>query len=1206
MRLQRLTAFGFKSFAEKIEVTFEPGVTAIVGPNGCGKSNLSDAIRWALGEQSARLLRGDRMDDLIFAGNGGRKPLGMAEVSLSFTDNYGNIPTEFHEVTVTRRLYRSGESEYLLNHVPCRLRDITDLFLDTGLGGEPYALIEQGSIGSIVSAKPAERRLLIEEAAGIMTYKVRKRSALAKLEAAEQNLLRVGDIIREVERQKNSLKRQANKAERYRTYQDRACELRGFVKFSELEELRQQRTLLEAAASAAQQELDSAQAAVAGVEAEQEIVRVGELEQERARAAAQERLHELRSALSRDEAELNHLRQMLEESSRRKQERRDRSALLQDRRATLLQQEAEARQQAQRLTDDLEAGRTQLDLKSSELAVLEETIGTTTRALEASRRRLVQEAAALADRRNHLTSLRERARLYGTQRDLASERTARLEHQDRDLIPLEEAQRVVFEEAVERLEALQQERARLTHQGTEEETAREATRPQLEALRNESASLRSRLASLIELSDNFEGYVDGHRYLLQQHAQGESRVEGLKGALADRLEVPAPYERAIEALLGDALQGLVMQRPEDVEEAIRRLNERGRGRATFLLHPGASGAQPAAINAQYETPTARLREILNSYTQPPTPSTLSVEGLALDLLRCVDEDRPLVAALLGDGIIVRGLSDALALSACLPAPFAIATLAGELMTAKGIIVGGPGGGSGILPRRREIARLRDRIRELHESLQEAEAAWESSCRRSADLGESLELTNRRLHELEIERLKAETALAHTSAERRRLSQQIEVLTYEGKSHEEDLRVLDAEIGTIEHSLVELEERGQAAQRETAMLEADATARQQERDGLIREAGEYRVRLTALQGQREILTRGLARTVEELDQVTTELGSIELELTEQQRREAQMEASVAGLQVRLSALVEEEQEAHRVVVALDEARRELSERRQAIDERLRGLKQSLFDTQQASNEATIRLAELRNTISLLEEALTSEGPADLEAIVRRLSESGLGLEAANSELTDLTNRIAELGAVNMAALEEYQELAERHRFLSAQAEDLGSSAQSLRTAISEINQTIQERFTETLKTVAGHLDRLWSCLIPGGQATLTLAEPEDGEAEPGVEMTVRIPGKRAALNLMSGGEKALAALALLLALFHTRPSPFCLLDEVDAPLDDANAERFASLLREMAASAQFLLITHNKRTMAAADLLYGVTMEEHGVSKLLSLHMGRAA
>jgi chromosome segregation protein len=1199
MRLLRLSAFGFKSFAEKVEVTFESGVTAIVGPNGCGKSNLSDAIRWALGEQSAKLLRGDRMDDLIFAGNSVRRPLGMAEVSLIFTDNYGNIPTDFHEVTVTRRLYRSGESEYLLNHVPCRLRDITDLFLDTGLGGEPYALIEQGSIGSIVSAKPAERRLLIEEAAGIMTYKVRKRSALAKLDAAEQNLLRVSDIIREVERHKNSLKRQATKAERYRTYQDRACELKGFVKFSELQQLRQQLTLLQDTALTARHEVDTAQTAVATVEAEQEAVRIRELEQEQERAAALDRLHELRTGLSRDEAELNHLRQMLNESTCWKQERRDRSAHLQSRQIVLAQQEAEATEQKQALDAELLAGRAQLDLKSSELHALEETITAAARALEATRRRLAQDAVTLADRRNHLISLRERARLYTTQRDLAVERKARIEQQDGDLVPLEEAQGTVLAQVIERLDALHAEREALTRQTAEEETARETVKAQLEGLRDESAKLRSRLASLIELSQSFEGYADGHRYLLTQKAKGEKRVEGLQGSLADLLEVPARYERAIEALLGDALQGLVMQRAEDVQEAIRLLIERGQGRATFLLQREADSGQPSAASGRNGTAAARLREILPS-------STASVEGPALDLIRCADGDRSLVEALLADGIVVGGLTDALALSIVLPSPFAIATLTGELITSRGIIAGGPGGGSGILPRRREIARLRDRVRELHDNLQTVEAAWEASCRRSAHCIESLELLNQRLHEAEIERLKAETAFSHTGAERQRLLQQIEVLTYEAGSHEEDLRVLAGEIRTIEHTLVELEGRDRTLQFETVTLETEAAARQQERGGLIREVGEHRVQLTALQGQREILTRSLVLTVEELGQVKSELASLDADLAAQVLREATMEASVTQLQERLTSLVEEEQSAQRLVVVQDEARRELSERRQSIDERLRTLKQSLADKQQLSNDAAIRLAELRNTISLLEEVLREEGPSELEAIVLRLTGSGLGIEAANSELADLTNRIAELGAVNMAALEEYQELAERHRFLSAQVEDLSSSVQSLRTAISEINHTIQQRFNETLQTVAGHLDRLWSCLIPGGQASLSLAQPDDGEEEPGVEMAVRIPGKRATLNLLSGGEKALAALSLLLALFHTRPSPFCLLDEVDAPLDDANAERFASLLKDMAASAQFLLITHNKRTMAAADLLYGVTMEEHGVSKLLSLRMNRAA
>jgi chromosome segregation protein len=452
----------------------------------------------------------------------------------------------------------------------------------------------------------------------------------------------------------------------------------------------------------------------------------------------------------------------------------------------------------------------------------------------------------------------------------------------------------------------------------------------------------------------------------------------------------------------------------------------------------------------------------------------------------------------------------------------------------------------------------------------------------------------------------EAAASHTSTEQQRLLQQIEVLTYEAKSHEEDLRVLGEEIRTLADLLLELEGRDRATQIEIAQLEVEAVALQQQRDGLIREVGECRIRLTAQQGQREILTRSLVRIAEELGLVRGELESLEGELAAQQLREANMEAAVIQLQARLTTLIEEEQAAQRVVMTQDEARRELSELRQSIDERFRDLRQVLAEKQQAWSEAAIRLAELRNTISLIEETLVKEGLHDLEALTIRLAGGGLEVEAADSELALLTAKIAELGAVNMAALEEYQELAERHSFLSTQSEDLSSSAQSLRTAISEINHTIQQRFNETLETVAGHLDRLWGCLIPGGHAHLNLVEPESGDDEPGVEMVVRIPGKRPTLNLLSGGEKALAALALLLALFHTRPSPFCLLDEVDAPLDDANAERFASLLKEMASTAQFLLITHNKRTMAAANLLYGVTMQEHGVSKLLSLRMGQAA
>jgi chromosome segregation protein len=1197
MRLARLTLFGFKSFADKVEVAFEPGVTAIVGPNGCGKSNLSDAIRWALGEQSAKLLRGDRMDDLIFAGTGKRKPLGMAEVSLTFTENYGNIPTEFHEVTVTRRLYRSGESEYLLNQAPCRLRDITDLFLDSGLGGEPYALIEQGAIGDIVGARPHERRILIEEAAGIMTYKVRKKAALAKLELAEQNLLRVSDIIHEIERQRNSLKRQVAKAERYRAYQDRERELKAFLKFTEVQQLRQQCDVSEDSVRTAQGQVDMAQTAIVALEAEQEAIRVHELTQERARAASQERLYEIRSRLSHDETELGHFRQLLDDSSSQREEQRQRLGRLEDRRAALRQEEAPAREQEHCLSNEITARRAHLDVQSSGLRALEDTIAEEARGLEAQRRRLVQDAALLAERRNHLASLSERERLYGKQRDLAIERRDGLVGQERELASLEEAQRRFLDGVIDHHARLKAEREELTQQTLAEELARDAIKPELDALREESARLKSRLASLIELSQSFEGYTDGHRFLLQRRAEGEPKLDGVRGCLAELLEAPPHYERAIEALLGDALQGLVIRRAEDAHEAIRLLTERGQGRGTFILSRESTSGR--------ERMTSLLREIA---TAPDVsgPGGVSLEGLALDLIRCAEGDRPLVEALFADGIIVREMSDALLLSMRLPFPFTIATLAGELVTSRGIIAGGPGGSSGILSRRREIADLQERARQLDESLLAIEASWDASCLRSSQLAESLESLSHRLQEVEIDRLKAEREFSHTSGEWRRLLQQIEVLTYEAKSHAEDFRLLTGEMHAFESDVLEIEGRYRASEIETARLEAEATVRQQERDALIREVGELRVHLTSLQGQRELLARGLARIEEEMGRLNSELETLEGDIAKEEARRVKMETAVTELQERLVGLVEEERVAQQLAAEQDEARRELVEKRESLEERIRELKRSLAQAHEALNAASIRRAELRNTISLLEQSLTEDGFGEVESIAARLSESGLGLEEARSELADLNAKIAMLGSVNLAALDEYQELAERHRFLSAQAEDLRSSAHSLRAAIAEINNTIQERFSETLQTVNGHLDRLWNCLIPGGQAQLSMVEPGPEDEEPGLDMIVRIPGKRSTLNLLSGGEKALAALALLLALFHTRPSPFCLLDEVDAPLDDANAERFASLLKEMAATAQFILITHNKQTMQTADILYGVTMEEHGVSRLLSLRMSRTA
>ncbi len=1197
MRLARLSLIGFKSFADKLEVGFEPGITAIVGPNGCGKTNLSDAIRWALGEQSAKLLRGDRMDDLIFAGTTQRKPLGMAEVSLTFTDNAGDIPTDFRDVTVTRRLYRSGESEYLLNNIQGRLRDITDLFLDTGLGGEPYALIEQGAIGAIVGARPHERRLLIEEAAGIMTYKVRKRSALAKVESAEQNLLRVGDILREVERQRNSLKRQANKAERYRGYQDRWKELKAFVRFHEGKALRLDVEEAEREERAAREKMDVTNAALATVEAQGERHRIRELEHDEARAAAQGQLHDVKGRLSRDEAELNHLRQMLEEVARQQHDRRDRMARLCERRTALREEEATARAQETRLFEEIAARDTELAQRAAALQALEKSIAEEARGLDARRRRLVQDAASVADRRNHLGRLREREQLLQKQRDLAGEKRKAVEQQDHDLASLEQDQQGFLDRVKEELARLEAERTELTQQSLSEESARESIKSELDTLREEGQRLKSRLASLIELDEAHEGYTDGHRYLLQRKTAGDDRLAGLAAPLANLIETPARYERAIEALLADSVQGLVMRDMGDAQKALGVLGERGQGRATLLFRP--------QDDSHHRRITSSLREHLATRGSSD-PTGTAVECLAIDVIRCADGDRPLLEGLLADSVIVTDLAAALALARQLPSPFTIGTLTGEVVSSRGIVAGGSGGGAGLLSRRREIAELEQRARRQEQHIWAIQESWDVSCRRSSHIAESLESLGQRIHEVENDRLKAEKELSLTRGERRRLLQQIEVLTYESKSHAEDLRVLEEEIRGFESGLLEDEERYRLAQAEAALLEASAASRHQERDTLTHEVGELRVRRTALHGQRELLAGRLAGIGEEISRLDAELAAIEAEEVEGEMRRVAMETSAAQLREGLTGLAEQERAAQLAVARQDEVRVSLAERRESLEGRLRELRQSVAASQEALQTATVRHAELRNSLLHLEAALLEDGLGELDAVAARLSADGLVIEAARDELSDLQNKMSELGPINIAALEEYQELSERHRFLSAQSEDLQASVRSLRATIAEINKTIQQRFSETLLTVNGHLDRLWKRLFSGGEAELRIVEAEPGDEEPGLDFVVRVPGKRATLNLLSGGEKALAALALLLALFLTRPSPFCLLDEVDAPLDDTNVDRFVSLLKEMAAEAQFIVITHNKRTMEAADILYGVTMEEHGLSKILSVRMSRAA
>ncbi len=1198
MQLTKISLFGFKSFADKVDLSFEPGITAIVGPNGCGKSNISDAVRWALGEQSAKLLRGDRMDDFIFAGNARRKPLGLAEVSLTLTRNGGELPTDYEEVNACRRLYRSGESEYLLNKIPCRLRDIQDLFIDTGLAGEPYALIEQGSIGSVVNARPADRRVLIEEAAGIMKYKTKKRAALNKLEATEQNLLRIRDVVAEVERQRNSLKRQANKAERYRELDRRATELKLYLKFRDHATLWEELRGILARLEPLQQDLTGVRAGIAASEADLETRRLKDLEQEQALSDAQEALYALRGQIDRDEAELRNLTQQIEAAGARRAENEAALARLGERVRGLLADLEAGGSHATAQEQAVAALEAALAVEGQKLREAEAAVESGVEALEQLRGQAAHHATQLALKRNELATLVERSRHM-------SVHAQRLRlHQAEASTQRQGAEASFSADEARRLELLERQgaaRDRREAAQVEAERAREARRrleAELAGLTADVERQRGRLGSLHELRTQFTDFEEGNRLLLQ--AARDRRVGGLLGPLAEILEVAPRFEKALEAILGAHLQSVRAETWAEAKEALAHLFRSGQGRATLVSPmPIGEGTWGRQVRDALAAQLADLPKELQG----------QIEGMALDHVRAPQGSEPWLLNLLADAAIVSDLDAAQAIARELPGPFTLATLAGELLSHRGTLIGGTPAPQGLLAQRREV-------RELEEALATSELGVaglrEALAVVSGDVAtaeRAIEAAGTAERQAELDLLAIEKDLAAKRAEEARLSQQLELFGIELQAVEADLARIAVDVETLRTAIAADETEAGELSQAIAARDAEIASLRQTRESTAAHLAEQRVILASQTAQRDETLRDLARMRSELTAAEAEAARLAQESADLALRQSGMVESCDRLRETLSSLHRDEEARRAALVQLQETRAAAHESIRQLDETLRTKRREEMELGEEIAALGTRRGEVKTAMTHLEHSLWEEHNVSLPELRERFAEVTWEIEAAQTELETLRAKLVELGPANLGALEEYEALCQRHEFLTSQAADLVNSVASLRHAIAEINKTIQALFDSTLAVVNQHFDHYWRRLIGGGSAELRLVEPAEGEEgeEPGVEMLLKIPGKRATiLSLLSGGERALAALSLLLALFSARPSPFCLLDEVDAPLDDANVERFVSLLKEMSQTAQFLVITHNKRTMEAANILYGVTMEEEGVSKLISVRMKAAA
>ena len=1222
MYLQSLEIIGFKSFAAKTVLNFHRGVTAIVGPNGCGKSNVLDAMRWVLGEQSAKALRGGEMADVIFSGTDSRPALGMAEVSMTFSECEKELGVDWNEVRITRRVYRDGKSEYFLNKTSCRLRDIHQLFMDTGVGRSAYSIMEQGKIDQILSNRPEDRRAIFEEAAGITKFKAQKKEALRKLEYTESNLVRVQDIIKEVKRQIGSLQRQAAKARRYQSILN---DLRVFDTHlshknysqlsSELQSLRDQLTQGEEAreiheVEIAQQEveLDTFRQRLQEIEAEAGTIRDGMqtlrnrvFSAENRIATNHERSAEAASLIERHRLDIF----QAEEKIRTQQEQIEQTD-------TLLQQ----------MIENLRTNQQSLDEHTARLnEVRSERI--------AAEREVSSQSAELSHAEARLNSLRGEISAATGRRESGETRLHLLQNE------IEAASRAAGEVSAN-LESLKQrsEAAHLALEHSQAETSsamadhetaqleRQDTEAILNAAGKDAAGIESRLEVLRQLQEQGEGLDEGTQALLKGLDNPDLYHAAIKGTLAQHIQVEERLIPAIEAALGTALQTVVFKDPIVAESAIGILVGQKLGRAAIIPAEWISANQPAS-----------------------QPMPFGVFGRACDCVKGEADGAVLARQLLHDVLIVENLEAAIRFRVDHP-DFAYASLDGGFLSRSGIIHGGATGenaGQSTLQRKIRIEELDAALSAATAKIEALAAARAASAAAMDQATERLKYAREAMHAAQVETASVDNERRHAErqladAEAKRASFQREAANIEeglrsSLAHLAELESRIAEttcsLDTLRSARSECETRIQVVrERESSANDAlneirvrVATERQQQ-EGLHRQRGPMSARIVELNELLDARRVDISNYESRVESLAAENSSLEISMVEW-RAELESEES------RLSAVLAQRSEVNESASALESALRaarqqlaSLQDQRSRIEVkaaqsemRVENIRSHVSQRYQTDLEAfepdtysllvAFRDRAKRKPESTEGEALSAEMPVTeeeqpVEPIAMPLEGEGIPWDRIEELVAELTERIDSMGPVNVDAIQEFEELEERYIFLEKQNADLVSSKAELLEVISKINHTTKTLFAETFEKIRVNFQFMFTELFGGGRANLMLMDDSD-PLESGIEIIAKPPGKQLqSISLLSGGERTMTAVSLLFAIYMVKPSPFCVLDEMDAPLDESNITRFIKILDRFVGQSQFVTITHNKRTISRADMLYGVTMEEHGVSKLVSV------
>jgi chromosome segregation protein len=1170
MYLSRLEIFGFKSFPQKITIETGSGVTAIVGPNGCGKTNVVDAIRWCLGEQSTKTLRSEKMEDVIFNGTKGEKPLSMAEVSLIFSNEDGQLAVEYNEVSITRRLFRSGESEYLMNNRTCRLKDITDLFLNTGLGADSYSMIEPKMIETILSEDRTIRRSLFEEAAGVAKYRQQKKTAERRLESTNEDLLRLQDIVEEVEKKLRSLKRQSSKAKVYDRF------------LQELKELDQKLAAWDNLRLTREQEILSAQIKVLQQRRSEMQQQLDEQENSIGRA---------RECLEQNEEQITEVQNRIGLVSEEIQKIESRLAVIRERRSGMEQamqrregeikslltaiNGLEARSKEHQSTQEqtsvsLVSMTEQVKGRESELLRLESSLTSAKLALGEARHELMEalkkesegkeQIAILLSRQE--SAIRETAKLSAEQKALQQE----IEQRAQKLASLLE------QVAVERkaLEVLAEERNRLRLKSKEAQDELLLLNNQLAQNGSYLSGLEKEQELLAGLNKRYEGYGQGAQHLLAKKGELGSEIY----PLAELIQVEPGYQQAIEAALGEKLQWLVVPDLQAMKRAGQMLKDDKAGKATLIAVDSFAAAESRPVKIS------------------------GTRGWAAEFIKCAPQYLPLIAKLLDKTAVVEDSGDIFTLVQKNPG-LTLVSLDGEKLDWTGALYAGgmPQGQFGLLERNQRIEQLEIEIAASRQEMQTKTSQIQSLRAKSADLAKRSEEVDRETDKHQRMLLDSERLQAGLAADEERSRQRIGEVSGLLETALAGSDQLGRELNALQDGFLESSENNKDESQLLTLREQEVQALEQERAQKASEVNAQKLELSELNARAEGIRRELEETENRKNESMDRIQDLRVEDENSFGSMAQLQQEAETLNVELekqsslrkSAMSQREE-------FQKQSQKSLSDLKSA-EEGMHKVRREHEDLQQQLSQAQIDLGSLNNEYDNLVQRMQAEYQTDLAGLPQP---EEFDENTARTRIDDLKLKLKKLGPINFAAFEELNAEEERYGFLSKQREDLMTAKQDLMTSITKIDETARAMFLETLEGIKKGFVQIFQRLFIGGEAEIRLSGSEDPlEAE--IEILATPEGKSMkSITLLSGGEKTLTATALLFGIYLVKPAPFCVLDEIDAPLDDANVQRFCKMLKDFSASTQFMVITHNKRTMEAADRLYGVTMEQPGISKIVSV------